>query len=53
MLEKLNHNPDQNTILRSLGVLPDDTLFVSNLPSNTSEKELKKIFGDYGLFIIF
>lgn len=34
--------------MQSLGVIPEDTLFVSNLPNNTSEKELKKIFGEYG-----
>lgn len=49
ILEKLdNPNLDVNTLKSTLGLIKEDTLYVSNLPYSCTEKDLTDLFGDCG-----
>ena len=50
MLEKLDDvgNLDMATLKSTLGLVKEDTLYVSNLPYSCTEEDLGKLFGDCG-----
>ena len=49
ILEKLdNPNVSQEILLATLGKIPEDTLFISNLTETTAYKDMEKMFGQFG-----
>lgn len=41
-------NTSQEIVKAILGIIPQDTIFVANLPDNFSIPELKEVFKKYG-----
>ena len=39
---------DVGTLKNSLGLVKEDTIYVSNLPYSCTEKDLRELFGDCG-----
>lgn len=49
LLEKLdNPDLDVDTLKSTLGLVKQDTIYVSNLPYSCTEQDLTKLFGDCG-----
>ena len=49
LLERLDDpNLDIDTLKSTLGLVKQDTLYVSNLPYSCLEKDLNELFGDCG-----
>lgn len=49
LLEKLDDpNLDMETLKSTLGLIKQDTIYVSNLPYSCTEKDLTDLFGDCG-----
>jgi len=49
LLENLdNPNLDMDTLKSTLGLVKQDTIYVSNLPYSCTEKDLKELFADCG-----
>ena len=50
LLEKMESG-DVKDVIKGLGIdVGGDTLFISGLPLNTSEKELQKLFKEFGTY---
>jgi RNA recognition motif-containing protein len=49
ILERLDRpDLDVDTLKNTLGLVKEDTIYVSNLPFSCTEKDLAKLFGDCG-----
>ena len=49
ILERLDRpDLDVETIKSTLGLVREDTIYVSNLPFSCTEKDLQELFGDCG-----
>jgi RNA recognition motif-containing protein len=49
LLERLeNPDLDMDTLKSTLGLVKQDTIYVSNLPYSCTEQDLMKLFGDCG-----
>jgi len=52
LLEKLDDpNLDVDTLKSTLGLIKEDTIYVSNLPYSCTEKDIKELFGDCGKIV--
>lgn len=52
ILEKLdNPDLDVDTLKSTLGLIKEDTIYVSNLPYSCTEKDLSELFGDCGKIV--
>jgi RNA recognition motif-containing protein len=52
LLEKLDDpNLDVDTLKSTLGLIKEDTIYVSNLPYSITEKDLQELFGDCGKIV--
>ena len=54
VLERLDKpDLDLETLKNTLGLVKEDTVYISNLPYSCSEKDLRELFGDCGQIISF
>ena len=52
ILERLdNPDLDVDTLKSTLGLIKEDTIYVSNLPYSCTEKDLSELFGDCGKIV--
>jgi RNA recognition motif-containing protein len=49
VLERLDRpDLDEDTLKNTLGLVKEDTVYVSNLPFSCNERDLRELFGDCG-----